>query len=67
MVKECHPIDFIVLRIRFRFTSVQMEFLLLGGRPIMAEHPEEVEEITKTADALMLNLGNITDVRNANL
>ena len=29
----------------------------------MAEHPEEVEEITKTADALMLNLGNITDVR----
>ena len=24
---------------------------------------EEVEEITKTADALMLNLGNITDVR----
>ena len=34
-----------------------------GGRPIMAEHPREVEQITETAQALMLNLGNITDVR----
>lgn len=37
--------------------------LAVGGRPIMAEHPEEVFEITKTAKALTLNLGNITDVR----
>lgn len=37
--------------------------LAVGGRPIMAEHPEEVAEITETADALMLNLGNITDTR----
>lgn len=37
--------------------------LAVGGRPIMAEHPGEVREITGTADALMLNLGNITDVR----
>lgn len=37
--------------------------LAVGGRPIMAEHPKEVAEITATADALMLNLGNITDVR----
>lgn len=37
--------------------------LAVGGRPIMAEHPREVEEITATAGALMLNLGNITDVR----
>ena len=29
----------------------------------MAEHPREVSEITATAGALMLNLGNITDVR----
>ena len=29
----------------------------------MAEHPMEVEGITKTAGALMLNLGNITDAR----
>ena len=37
--------------------------LLLGACPIMAEHPKEVSEITETASALMLNLGNITDTR----
>ena len=37
--------------------------LAVGARPMMAEHPMEVEGITKTAGALMLNLGNITDVR----
>ncbi len=37
--------------------------LAAGARPIMAEHPAEVEEITGSASALMLNLGNITDAR----
>lgn len=37
--------------------------LAAGARPIMAEHPAEVEEITASASALMLNLGNITDAR----
>lgn len=37
--------------------------LAVGARPMMAEHPLEVQEITRTADALMLNTGNITDVR----
>lgn len=37
--------------------------LAVGAKPIMAEHPSEVSEITKTAKALLLNLGNITDVR----
>ncbi len=37
--------------------------LAAGGRPMMAEHPKEVGEITVTANALLLNLGNITDVR----
>lgn len=37
--------------------------LALGARPIMAEHPREVREITETSSALMLNLGNITDAR----
>lgn len=37
--------------------------LALWAKPVMAEHPGEVEEITKGADALLLNLGNITDVR----
>ena len=35
--------------------------LAAGGRPIMAEHPREVEEITAQADALLINLGNISD------
>jgi len=37
--------------------------LAVGGRPVMAEHPNEVTDITKTAKALVLNLGNITDSR----
>lgn len=37
--------------------------LAVGARPVMAEHPLEVSEITNGADALMLNLGNITDAR----
>lgn len=41
--------------------------LAAGGRPMMAEHPEEVEEITATAGALALNLGNITDARKASI
>lgn len=37
--------------------------LSLGARPIMAEHPKEVSDITKSSKALLINLGNITDVR----
>lgn len=37
--------------------------LALGARPVMAEHPKEVQKITKSANALCLNLGNITDAR----
>ncbi len=37
--------------------------LAVGARPIMAEHPGEVCEITDTAKALAVNLGNITNVR----
>lgn len=37
--------------------------LALGRRPMMAEHPKEVKEITQTADAVCVNLGNITDAR----
>ncbi len=35
----------------------------IGAKPIMAEHPKEVREITETASALLINLGNITDIR----
>ncbi|MDR2006977.1 MAG: hydroxyethylthiazole kinase [Acidaminococcales bacterium] len=37
--------------------------LAVGARPIMAEHPRETEEITRAAQALLVNLGNITDER----
>lgn len=37
--------------------------LAVGARPIMAEHPDEAEQITETAKSLALNLGNITDTR----
>ena len=37
--------------------------LALGAKPIMAEHPREVREITRRASALLVNLGNITDAR----
>lgn len=37
--------------------------LSIGARPIMAEHPLEVSEITAISDALAVNLGNINDSR----
>lgn len=37
--------------------------LALGARPVMAEHPKETYEITKSAKSLLVNLGNITDAR----
>lgn len=37
--------------------------LAVGAKPIMAEHPAEVEEITASASALAVNLGNINDSR----
>lgn len=43
--------------------QVANTILALGARPVMAEHPQEAEEITSTASSLLLNLGNITDVR----
>ena len=33
--------------------------LAVGGKPIMAEHPREVSEITATAGGLLLNLDGI--------
>lgn len=44
-------------------TQCANAILALGARPIMAEHPLEVAEITKTAKALLLNFGNISDIR----
>lgn len=41
--------------------------LAVGAKPIMAEHPAEVETITRSAGALGMNLGNITDARIASV
>lgn len=37
--------------------------LAVGGKPIMAEHCDEVADITASAKALAVNLGNISDNR----
>ncbi len=37
--------------------------LAAGARPIMAEHPAEVAQITAASAALAVNLGNVTDAR----
>ena len=37
--------------------------LAVGAKPIMAEHPAEVSEITASSKALAINLGNINDTR----
>ena len=37
--------------------------LSAGAKPFMAEHPQEAAEVTAMADALALNIANITDAR----
>lgn len=37
--------------------------LAVGAKPIMAEHPAEVSEITAASKALAVNIGNINDAR----
>ena len=37
--------------------------LAIGAKPIMAQHPKEVVQITSSAQALALNLGNFDDTR----
>lgn len=61
-VKEYHPLIHCITN-PISIHQCANGILAVGGRPIMAEHPEEAAEITEKADALMLNLGNITDVR----
>ncbi len=37
--------------------------LALGAKPIMAEHPKEVADITRSSNALGINIGCITDLK----
>ena len=61
-VRKCSPLIHCITN-PISINQCANAILAVGGRPIMAEHPQEVAEITATAGALMLNLGNITDVR----
>ena len=61
-VKELHPLIHCITN-PISINQCANAILAVGARPIMAEHPKEVAEITATAQALMLNLGNITDTR----
>ena len=61
-VKENHPLIHCITN-PISIHQCANAILAVGARPIMAEHPLEVREITESADALLLNLGNITDVR----
>ena len=61
-VRELHPLIHCITN-PISINQCANTILSTGARPIMAEHPEEAAIITKSAGALMLNLGNITDAR----
>ena len=61
-VRELHPLIHCITN-PISINQCANTILAAGARPMMAEHPEEAAVITKSAGALMLNLGNITDVR----
>ena len=61
-IKEKRPLIHCITN-PISITQCANAILALGAKPIMAEHPCEVLSITETADALLLNLGNITDAR----
>ena len=65
-VRELHPLIHCITN-PISINQCANAVLAVGARPIMAEHPKEVGEITETAGALMLNLGNITDARMASM
>lgn len=62
LVRKKHPLIHCITN-PISINQCANAILAVGARPMMAEHPAEVQEITETADALMLNLGNITDAR----
>lgn len=62
LVKEQKPLVYCLTN-HITINDVANVILAVGAKPIMAEHKEEVEEITKNANSLAINLGNITDDR----
>lgn len=61
-VREKHPLIHCITN-PISINQCANAILAAGARPVMAEHPTEAEEITESAAALLLNTGNITDVR----
>ncbi|MBQ8525428.1 MAG: hydroxyethylthiazole kinase [Clostridia bacterium] len=61
-IREAHPLVHCITN-PISINQCANAVLAAGARPIMAEHPREVEEITAQASSVVLNLGNITDVR----
>ena len=62
MIKEAHPLVHCITN-PISINQCANTILATGARPICAEHPEEAAEVTATAKAVMLNIGNITDAR----
>ena len=61
-LKEKHPLIHCITN-PISINQCANAILALGARPMMAEHPLEAPVITRTAGALMLNLGNLSDTR----
>lgn len=64
--KEKHPLIHCITN-PISINGCANVILAAGARPMMAEHPDEVSEVTRTAGAVMLNLGNLTDVRKSSM
>lgn len=61
-LKERHPLIHCITN-PISINQCANAVLAVGARPMMAEHPEEVSVITANAGAVLLNMGNLTDVR----
>ena len=61
-IRELHPLIHCITN-PISINQCANTILATGARPICAEHPEEAALVTRSAEALMLNMGNITDIR----
>jgi len=61
-IREKHPLVHCITN-SISINQVANTILAVGARPMCAEHPVEAAAVTASAGALMLNLGNLTEVR----
>ena len=62
LIKEIHPLVHCITN-PISINQCVNTILAAGARPMCAEHPAEAAVITSSAGAVMLNIGNISDVR----